>query len=71
MAPLDSQSYFVSMLSYKTVGLITKVKYEFSQTLNVFVTPQKFNIDTKNGLFQQESPFPNYDFGYPCEFSGV
>ena len=30
------------------------------------VTPQKSNIDTKNGHIQKEPPFPNHHFGYPA-----
>ena len=29
-------------------------------------TPQKSNIDTKNGHCLRELPFPNHHFGYPC-----
>ena len=28
-------------------------------------TPQKFDIDTKNGHFQKESPFPTHHFESP------
>ena len=34
-------------------------------------TPQKFNIDTKNGHVKKEPPFPNHHFGYPYWFSRV
>ena len=56
---------FTKKSKQHTILTVLKSVLKLEKVL-VMCTPLKTNIDTQNGHFSKEPPFPNHLFGYPC-----